>query len=85
MAERGSVLWFLLSAIQLWMTFAMMEEATAAVELLFGSSAAACFVLGLFVFRQEQVDFVSHDVNFLICFCFSEHLVHVFVVAMFLN
>ena len=57
MAERGSVLWFLLSAIQLWMAFAMMEEATAAVELLFGSSAAACFVLGVFVFRQEQKEF----------------------------
>ena len=56
MVERGSFLWFMIAATQLWMTFIMMEEATAAVEVMFGSSAAACFILGLFVFKREQLE-----------------------------
>ena len=54
--ERGSFLWFMIAATQLWLSFIMMEEATAAVATLFGSSAAACFVLGLFVFKREQME-----------------------------
>ena len=56
MVERGSFLWFMVAATQLWLSIIMMEEATQAVATLFGSSAAACFVLGLFVFKREQLD-----------------------------
>ena len=54
--ERGSFLWFMVAATQLWLSILMMEEATQAVATLFGSSAAACFVLGLFVFKREQME-----------------------------
>ena len=61
--ERGSFIWFLMAATQIWVTFIIMEEATAAVETLFGASAAACFVLGLLVFKREQMDILDNPVK----------------------
>ncbi|MDP6639942.1 MAG: hypothetical protein QGH90_03955 [Candidatus Poseidoniaceae archaeon] len=58
--ERGSFVWFLMAATQMWITVMILDETTAAVETLFGTSAAACFVLGLFVFKKEQVDLLNN-------------------------
>ncbi|HIA89916.1 MAG TPA: hypothetical protein EYO09_02335 [Candidatus Poseidoniales archaeon] len=60
MVDRGSFIWFLMSATQIWISFVILEEATAAVETLFGAGAAACFVLGLFVFKREQMNKEVH-------------------------
>ena len=40
-----------------------LEEAEAAVATLFGGSAAACFVLALIVFRQEQRDLLLNPLK----------------------
>jgi len=61
--ERGSFIWFLMSATQIWISFVILEEATAAVETLFGAGAAACFVLGLFVFKREQMDIMDNPLK----------------------
>ena len=54
MAERGSFLWFMMAVTQIWLSLKLMEEVSGAVTTLFGTSAAACFILALVVFRQEQ-------------------------------
>ena len=53
-AERGSFLWFMMAVTQIWLSVKLLEEVDAAVTTLFGAGAAACVVLGLIVFRQEQ-------------------------------
>ena len=53
-AERGSVLWFMMAVTQIWLSLKLMEEVSAAVTTLFGASAAACVFLGIVVFRKEQ-------------------------------
>ena len=63
MVDRGSFIWFLMSATQIWISFVILEEATAAVETLFGAGAAACFVLGLFVFKREQMDILDNPLR----------------------
>ena len=53
-AERGSIIWFMMAVTQIWLSLKLMEEVSAAVTTLFGASAAACIFLGLVVFRKEQ-------------------------------
>ena len=55
-AERGSFLWFMMGVTQIWLSIKLLEEVDAAITTLFGAGAAACFVLGLVVFRQGQRD-----------------------------
>jgi hypothetical protein len=52
--ERGSFIWFLMAATQIWLSLKLMEEVSTAVTTLFGTGAAACIILGLVVFRSEQ-------------------------------
>ena len=53
-AERGSFLWFMMAVTQIWLALKLVEEVEGAITTLFGAGAAACFVLGLVVFRKEQ-------------------------------
>ena len=53
-AERGSFLWFMMAVTQIWLSLKLMEQVDGAITTLFGTGAAACFVLALVVFRQEQ-------------------------------
>ena len=53
-SERGSFLWFLMAVTQIWLSLKLMEQVDSAVTTLFGTTAAACFILALVVFRQEQ-------------------------------
>ena len=53
-AERGSIIWFMMAVTQIWLSLKLMEEVSAAVTTLFGAGAAACVFLGLVVFRKEQ-------------------------------
>ena len=52
--ERGSFVWLLMSLTQLWLSLKLMEDVSGAVTTLFGSAAAACFLLFIVVFRKEQ-------------------------------
>ena len=52
--ERGSVLWFMMAVTQIWLSLKLMEQVDSAITTLFGTGAAACFILALVVFRQEQ-------------------------------
>jgi len=53
-AERGSFLWFMMAVTQIWLSLKLMEQVDAAITTLFGTSAAACFILAMVVFKQEQ-------------------------------
>jgi len=62
-AERGSFLWFMMAATQIWLSIKLLEEVDAAITTLFGTGAAACFILGLVVFRQEQREILLHPMK----------------------
>ena len=53
-AERGSFIWFMMAVTQIWLSLKLLEEVDAAITTLFGAGAAACFLLGLVIFRKEQ-------------------------------
>ena len=52
--ERGSFLWLMMAVTQIWLSLKLMEQVDDAITYLFGSGAAACFILAMVVFRQEQ-------------------------------
>ena len=52
--ERGSFLWFMMAVTQIWLSLKLMEQVDSAITTLVGTGAAACFILALVVFRQEQ-------------------------------
>lgn len=62
-AERGSFLWFMMAVTQIWLSLKLMEQVDAAITTLFGTGAAACFVLGLVVLRQEQRDLLINPMK----------------------
>ena len=62
-AERGSFLWLMVSVTQVWLSIKLLAEAEEAVATLFGGGAAACFVLALIVFRQEQRDLLLNPLK----------------------
>ena len=64
-AERGSFLWFMVAVTQIWLSLKLMEQVDAVITTLFGTGAAACFVLGLDVFRQEQRDLLFNAMKYL--------------------
>lgn len=63
MMERGSFMAFLFSMTNLWLSFKLMEDVSAAVTTLFGSTAAACFVVAVILFRQEQRDLLINPLG----------------------
>ena len=54
MAERGSFLWAIVSITQIWMAIKLIGEVESWLTTLLGASGAACVMLALVVFRQEQ-------------------------------
>ena len=54
LVERGSFVWFLMAATQMWLSIKLIDDVSGAITTLFGSSAAALFIIGLVVFKQEQ-------------------------------
>ena len=64
-AESGSFLWFMMGVTQIWLSIKLLEEVDAAITTLFGAGAAACFVLGLVVFRQEQRELLLNPMKHL--------------------
>ena len=62
-ADRGSFLWFMMAVTQIWLSLKLMEQVDAAITTLFGTGAAACFILALVVFRQEQRDLLLNPMK----------------------
>ena len=62
-AERGSIIWFMMAVTQIWLSLKLMEEVSAAVTTLFGASAAAFFVLAMVVFKQEQRELLMNPMK----------------------
>jgi len=62
-AERGSFLWFMMAVTQIWLSIKLWEEVSGAITTLFGTSAAACLLLGVVVFRKEQREMVLNPLG----------------------
>ena len=62
-AERGSFIWFMMAVTQIWLALKLMQEVEEAITILFGTGAAACFVLGMVIFRQEQRDLLLNPMK----------------------
>ena len=54
MAERGSFMWALVSITQIWLAIKLIGDVESWLTTLLGASGAACVMLALVVFRQEQ-------------------------------
>ena len=53
-AERGSFLWALVSITQIWLAIKLMGDVEGWLTSIIGVSGAACVMLAIVVFRQEQ-------------------------------
>ena len=62
-AERGSFLWFMMAVTQIWLSLKLMEQVDGAITTLFGTGAAACFILAIVLFRQEQRDLLINPMK----------------------
>tara|TARA_B100000609_G_C17193403_1_gene423747 strand:+ start:1217 stop:1486 length:270 start_codon:yes stop_codon:yes gene_type:complete len=53
----------MMAVTQIWLSLKLMEQVDGAITTLFGTGAAACFVLALVVFRQEQRDLLLNPMK----------------------
>ena len=56
-------MWFMMAVTQIWLSLKLMEQVDTAITTLFGTGAAACFILALVVFRQEQRDMLVNPLK----------------------
>ena len=63
MAERGSFLWGLVSVTQIWLAIKLMGDVEGWLTSLIGVSGAACVMLAIVVFRQEQRDLLLNPMG----------------------
>lgn len=63
MAERGSFMWMLVSITQIWLALKLMEDVEGWLTALIGTSGAACVMIAIVVFRQEQRDLLLNPMK----------------------
>ena len=63
MAERGSFMWGLVSVTQIWLAHILMSDFEGWVSTLLGASGAACVMVAIVVFRQEQRDLLLNPMK----------------------
>ena len=63
MAERGSFLWALVSITQIWLAIKLMGDVEGWLTTLFGVSGAACIMLAIVVFKQEQTQMLLNPMK----------------------
>ena len=63
MAERGSFLWALVSITQIWLAIKLMGDLEGWLTTLIGASGAACVMVAIVVFRQEQRDLLLNPMK----------------------
>ena len=63
MAERGSFLWAIVSITQIWLAIKLIGDVESWLTILLGTSGAACVMLALVVFNQEQRDLLLNPMK----------------------
>jgi hypothetical protein len=63
MAERGSFMWMLVSITQIWLAIKLMDDFEGWLTTLIGASGAACVMVAIVVFRQEQRDLLLNPMK----------------------
>ncbi|MEE3309972.1 MAG: hypothetical protein VX230_00570 [Candidatus Thermoplasmatota archaeon] len=63
MAERGSFLWALVSITQIWLAIKLIGDVESWLTTLLGASGAACVMLALVIFKQEQRDMLLNPMK----------------------
>ena len=63
MVERGSFMWLLVSITQIWLALKLMEDVEGWLTTLIGASGAACIMVAIVVFRQEQRDLLLNPMK----------------------
>ena len=63
MAERGSFLWALVSITQIWLAIKLIGDVESWLTTLLGASGAACVMLALVIFKQEQSDMLLNPMK----------------------
>ncbi|MDG1525052.1 MAG: hypothetical protein P8Q90_03170 [Candidatus Thalassarchaeaceae archaeon] len=63
MAERGSFMWMLVSITQIWLAIKLMGDFEGWLTTLIGGSGAACVMVAIVVFRQEQRDLLLNPMK----------------------
>ena len=63
MAERGSFMWALVSITQIWLALKLMGDVETWLTTLFGVSGAACIMLAIVVFKQEQTQMLLNPMK----------------------
>ena len=63
MAERGSFMWALVSITQIWLAIKLIGDVESWLTTLLGASGAACVILALVVFKQEQRDMLLNPMK----------------------
>ena len=62
-AERGSFMWALVSITQIWLMIKLMGDVEGWLTTLLGASGAACVMLAIVVFKQEQTQMLLNPMK----------------------
>lgn len=62
-AERGSFMWMIVSITQIFLAVKLMDDLDAWLTTLIGASGAACIMVAIVVFREEQRDLLLNSMN----------------------
>ena len=62
-AERGSFMMGLISITQIWLAIKLMGDFEAWLTTLLGASGAACVMVAIVLFRQEQRDLILNPLK----------------------
>ena len=63
MAERGSFMWVLVSITQIWLAIKLMDDLEGWLTTIIGASGAACVMVAIVVFKQEQRDLLLNPMK----------------------
>ncbi|HIF03980.1 MAG TPA: hypothetical protein EYQ80_00745 [Candidatus Poseidoniales archaeon] len=61
--DRGSFIWLLLSITQIWIALKLMGDIEGYLTTLIGTAGAACIMIAIILFRQEQRDMLFNPMQ----------------------
>ena len=62
-AERGSFMMGLMSITQIWLALKLMDDFEGYLSAILGATGAACVMVAIIVFRQEQRDLLLNPMK----------------------
>ncbi|MDP7312302.1 MAG: hypothetical protein QF831_02565 [Candidatus Thalassarchaeaceae archaeon] len=62
-AERGSFMWMIVSITQIFLAIKLMDDLDQWLTTLIGASGAACIMIAIVVFREEQRNLLMHPMK----------------------